>query len=321
MARSHDLFPIDKMGKLLTVGMAMPLDSETISKLAEVTGLRVKAVYCNLEHVRGAINRYYETDETAALSQFQEIYGRARGSATMVSIAALLKGIDELPALPETVTKTKEALDDPTLAMEEVETMIGSDPMVSAKVLKLANSAAYKFSRRIDDVPMAMRLLGLQETYNLVLASSVLAMAEGAKGFDYQKIWQEALFTASAVPAVAAKANIKSSAAMATAGLLHDIGRFALAHVSGGGGLVTPSSFSTLIRWLVSASISLSDNAPPKAGIPTCVSPCLMFSLIFQSFSPNCHTPSMRLWASPPGDSCRGTANKHAETTQPPAQD
>jgi len=231
-ARTHKLFPIDKMGKLLTVGMAMPLDTDTIAKLAELTGLRVKAVYCNPEHIQGALDRYYETDETSALGDLQAVYGRARGSSTMVSIASLLRGIDDLPALPETVTKTKEALDDPTISMEEVETMIGSDPMVSAKVLKLANSAAYKFSRRIDDVGMAMRLLGLQETYNLVLASSVLAMTEGAKGFDYQRTWQEALFTAAAVPAVAAKVDFKPSAAMATAGLLHDIGRFALAHVS-----------------------------------------------------------------------------------------
>jgi HD-like signal output (HDOD) protein len=220
------------MGKLLTIGMAVPLDSKTIAELAELTGLRVKAVYCRPDHILGAINRYYRKEEAAALGEFQDVYGLARGSSTMVNIAGLLKGIDDLPTLPETVRKTKEALDDPNVAMEEVEAFIGSDPLVSTKLLKLANSAAFKFSRRIDDVGMAIRLLGLQETYSMVLASSVLSMAENAKGFDFQRFWNEALFTAAAVPEVAATVGVRPSSAMSTAGLLHDIGRFALAQVS-----------------------------------------------------------------------------------------
>ncbi len=235
MARTQQLFPIDRMGKLLTVGMAVPLDVNTISKLTELTGLRVKAVYCKSEHIRGAIDRYYRKEEAAVLGEFQTILGLASGSSSMVRIATLLRSIDDLPSLPETVRKTKEVLDDPGIAMEEVEAFIGNDPLVSANVLKLANSAAYKFSGRIDNVGMAVRLLGLQETYNMVLASSVLSMAEGTKGFDFQRFWREALFTASAVPAVATEVNIRPSSALSTAGLLHDIGRFGLAQASATG--------------------------------------------------------------------------------------
>lgn len=232
MARAQQIFPIDKMGKLLTIGMAMPMDTDTISKIAELTGLRVKAVYCNLDHIQEAIDEYYPKQEADVPEESQAPDARACGSSGLENVATLLRGIDDLPALPETVSRMREALDDPTIAMEEIEALIRRDPLVSAKILKLANSAAYNFVRRIDNVGAAMRLLGMQEAYNLVLASSVLAVTEGFKGFDYQRFWHEALFAASSVPVIAAKSGNRSTPALSTAGLLHDIGRFALVHVS-----------------------------------------------------------------------------------------
>ena len=231
-ARTNKIFPIDRMGKLLTIGMALPLDTETIAELETLTELRVKAVYCSPAHIQGAINRYYVSEELAVLGKYHQLYERARGSSSIVRIGALLRNIDDLPSLPETVRKVKEALDDPNIAMDEVEGFIRTDPLVSANLLKLANSAAFKFSGQVDDVGMALRLLGLRETYSMVLASAVLTMAEGTEGIDVQRMWREAMFAASAVPVIAKEAGIVVTSALSTTGLLHDIGRFGLAQVS-----------------------------------------------------------------------------------------
>jgi HD-like signal output (HDOD) protein len=232
LARKHQVFPIDRMGRLLTVAMAMPLDTETIEELSNASGLRVNAIYCKAAHIKGAIERYYEPPGSNVLGKFSGLQKRALGASTMVTIAELLRKIDDMPSLPDTVLRTKEALDNPMIEIEVVEKMIERDPLVAGKVLKLANSAAFKLSRKIDNVPMAIRLLGLQEVYNIVLASSVLSMAESTKGFDFNRFWQESLFCAAALPEVADAASIKRSPALSTAALLHDIGQFALAHTS-----------------------------------------------------------------------------------------
>lgn len=231
LVRAHQLFPIDRMRDHLTVGMAMPLDSATIAELVSVTGLKVKAVYCNPSHIADAILRYYPIEPDKPQT-FNLSKGPANGPASMMTIATLLREIDNLPSLPETVTKTKEALDNSAIDIEEVETLIERDPLVAAKVLKLANSAAYSFSGTIDKVSMATRLLGLQETYNLVLASSVLSLAENASGFDYKRFWHEALFAAASVTSIARLVGARPSPALSTAALLHDIGRFAMAQTS-----------------------------------------------------------------------------------------
>lgn len=232
IVRQHQLFPIDHMGNLLTIGMAMPLDGETIAMIESLSALRVKALYCNPAHIAGAIDRYYPDGRVDAATGTKTPSSIASGTSLMITVADLLRKIDELPSLPETVTKIKEALDDPEIEMKKIEVLIERDPLVAAKLLKLANSAAYSFSGRIAQIPMAMRLLGLQEIYNLVLASTVLSMLENAQGFDYERFWNEALFTASAVPLIAKVADVRPTPALATAGLLHDIGRFALVQVS-----------------------------------------------------------------------------------------
>lgn len=58
----HEVFPIDRMGKLLTVGMVCPLDQKAIGELEEVTGLKVKPLLCSNREVGEAIARYYHSD-------------------------------------------------------------------------------------------------------------------------------------------------------------------------------------------------------------------------------------------------------------------
>lgn len=57
--RENELIPIDKMGKLLTVGMVCPLDKAAIEKVQELTGLRVKPMLVSRTEIQEAIKRYY----------------------------------------------------------------------------------------------------------------------------------------------------------------------------------------------------------------------------------------------------------------------
>ena len=58
-AERHEVFPIDKLGRFLTVGMACPLDKVTIKQLENMTRLRVRPLLCSAQSIHSAIAQYY----------------------------------------------------------------------------------------------------------------------------------------------------------------------------------------------------------------------------------------------------------------------
>lgn len=62
-AVANQIFPIDKLGKLLTVAMVCPLDSRSIKELQDMTGLRVKALRCTVGAIAACIREYYKLSD------------------------------------------------------------------------------------------------------------------------------------------------------------------------------------------------------------------------------------------------------------------
>ena len=157
-ALKHEVFPIDRMGKLLTLGMVCPLDSAAISELETLTGLRVKPLLCAPDAVRESIRRYYpspheDVPEIEIESDTQLI--RLAGTMKLKNVVGLIRQISALPALPETVNRVREAMTNPLSSVAEVGEIIKMDPPIAAKVLSVSNSAAYGFPSRVDDVTLA----------------------------------------------------------------------------------------------------------------------------------------------------------------------
>lgn len=228
-AVKHEVFPIDKMGKLLTVGMACPLDSLTIGELEEITKLRVKALLCDAQAIRNAIEKHYpDSKEAAAKPAPAGSYEKIESLMRLESAAKVVRQIDTLPVLPQTVQRVREAMENPDVSMNEIADVVTLDPPLSAKLLQIANSAAYGFPNRVDNVRMAATLLGLRELGDVVLSSAVVDIMEKSKNFDYERFSRDATFSATAAKAVAAACGKKSEPGVFMAGLLQDIGRFAL---------------------------------------------------------------------------------------------
>ena len=239
-AETHEVLPIDKMGRLLTVGMVFPLDSATIDELAAMTGLKVRALLCSPDDIRKAMERYYshvdreQQEGEEGPWDLHAVLDHFTASTRLANVSALIRRVDMLPALPQTVHKVREAIQDPDVPMGEVADIVGLDPPVSAKLLQLVNSAAFGISVPVDNIRMAVKLLGLRETSVAVLSASVINILEKSKDFDYEAFWREAVFSASAARTMAAKRKGVSKPGMFCAGLLHDIGRFALSEAAPG---------------------------------------------------------------------------------------
>jgi type IV pilus assembly protein PilB len=58
-ARKYEVFPIDRMGKLLTVAMVCPLDLKAIAVIEKMSGLKVKPMLSDADEIHAAIARYY----------------------------------------------------------------------------------------------------------------------------------------------------------------------------------------------------------------------------------------------------------------------
>ncbi len=238
LAVKHEVFPIDKMGKLLTLGMACPIDSTTIEQIEGETGLRVKPILCSQRDIRAAIKNYYPDDDhltTPAPStrQPKNISGRttttkARSGLKLKQASKSIRDLASLPALPDTVSSVQDAMGDLDVSPKQVAGTIVRDPAIAAKVLSVANSAAYGFPSRVDSIDLAVALLGLRETYSIVLSAAVLNLFEVSKHFDYKAYWEESMSCAAAARIIGAACGHDRDPSLFTAGLLHDIGRIAL---------------------------------------------------------------------------------------------
>lgn len=226
-AVTNEVFPIDKLGSLLTLGMAFPLDDATISQLEEMTGLRVKALLCHPEDIRNAIEHYYETPEPAAEAPEAQAK-RISAGARVEGVAQLIRQIDALPTLPQTVQQVREASESPDVALKDIAQIVSRDPAISAKLLQLANSAAYGFANQVDNVNLATALLGLRETLMVVTSSAIVDLTEKSERFDHKAFWRHSMRCASIAKGIAAHCGYQKNPGVFTGGLLCDIGRFAL---------------------------------------------------------------------------------------------
>lgn len=85
----------------------------------------------------------------------------------------LLEEIITLPSLPGIVTRVIELLDAPSTSLEEVGKVISTDPALTLKTLRLANSAHYGVRERLTSVEQATVFLGEKVIKNLVYAATV----------------------------------------------------------------------------------------------------------------------------------------------------
>lgn len=107
------------------------------------------------------------------------------------------------------------------VSAEKIGKTIGQDYALTAKVLRLVNSAFYGLGGRISSVTSAVILLGLNVVRGVVLSASVFElMDKGIVG-----LWEHSLGTAIASGVVAKALYVPEPEEVSVAGLLHDIGK------------------------------------------------------------------------------------------------
>jgi putative nucleotidyltransferase with HDIG domain len=142
--------------------------------------------------------------------------------------------IDELPTLPVVVSKLLTLLEDPDFDIGELTEVISQDPALTAKVLKVANSAYYGFAQEIDTLDRAVALLGINMLKSLVLSVGVVAALPRAKRsemLDPAGLWLHCVASAAVIREMGERMGLpKEDDHLFVVGLLHDVGKIVLLH-------------------------------------------------------------------------------------------
>ena len=137
------------------------------------------------------------------------------------------------PTFVEVTMRIRELVNDPNLSMNRIAKMVAGDPLLAARVVRLANAAAYKASSdTITDLGFAVTRIGLDTLRSLMYAIAISQLRVSKELARYQdisrKLWEHSLETAALAHVIAKKCSrIPPDKAM-LAGLVHDIGAFYL---------------------------------------------------------------------------------------------
>ncbi|MEO7241300.1 MAG: HDOD domain-containing protein [Variovorax sp.] len=133
----------------------------------------------------------------------------------------------ELPTIPHIVQRLLVVLRDPDSDNREISETLLKDPILSAKVLRLANSALFGGRRSVATVHAAIAIVGMQAVNRLVMACGVSSAFSEVPGVDLASFWRDALRTAKAAQSLAPHCGADPHEAY-LCGLLHGTGHLIL---------------------------------------------------------------------------------------------
>jgi len=136
-------------------------------------------------------------------------------------IRRIIRDTKSLPTLPGVIAKLSSLADNHTISSQEMARVVNTDQVLSAKVLKLVNSAFYGFSGRVSTVSNALILLGVNVVKSLAISSSIFEIMEK----NVVGLWEHSMGVAVAANVMAKRLKLPEPEETSTAALLHDIGK------------------------------------------------------------------------------------------------
>lgn len=145
-------------------------------------------------------------------------------------ILATVLTSDALPTLSTVASRLISITAEEETTISDIASLISKDISLSAKILKVVNSAFYSFPQQIGTIQQACSILGTNAVRSLVLSFSFLKPDQQTKGgFDYATFWEKSLFEAVASRMLMTALEADDSEEGFVAGLLQNLGVLILA--------------------------------------------------------------------------------------------
>ena len=140
-----------------------------------------------------------------------------------MELNSLFDQLHSLPTIPKVAQDLILQFDDPNANLDNVARNIALDPVIAAKVLRLANSARFRGAREATSVEDAAMRLGFNTLRTLVLASAVTGAFKTDSGFDLKAFWIHT-FQVAGICRLLAKQRGEAVETAFTCGMMHNIG-------------------------------------------------------------------------------------------------
>ena len=139
------------------------------------------------------------------------------------------ESIDQMPTLSPVIHKITEVANNVKSSAQDLTDVIQLDPVLTAKVIRMVNSAYFGLPQEIKSLKQAVVMLGLNTIKNVALSSAFLGKVnlKGNTSLNGQDFWKHSLGVAVATKLIARRMNVdqKLLEEYFIAGLIHDIGK------------------------------------------------------------------------------------------------
>jgi diguanylate cyclase (GGDEF)-like protein len=147
-----------------------------------------------------------------------------------IDLSPFIDNTARLPSIPRVVAKIVEMARSGEVDIQNLASLIASDPALAAKTLQFANSPMYANEQKIENLRRAIVLLGLDTTVNLALSFSLTSSLkeQSQSGLHYPLLWRRSLIAAAAARELGRITGERAVEELFLAGLLQDIGMIAI---------------------------------------------------------------------------------------------
>lgn len=171
-------------------------------------------------------------------------------------LRTIVQSTTELAPLKAVATKAIQLAEDERSAAMDLATVISSDQALTARLLKLSNSAYYGYARRISNVREAVILLGMRTVRSVAISTAIIDALRipnlQNSHFDQDLFWAHSVTVGVIAEVIARETRVARPEDAFTAGVLHDIGKLAIM-------LAEPAAFAEVVDLVATEGLKYRD--------------------------------------------------------------
>jgi HD-like signal output (HDOD) protein len=140
---------------------------------------------------------------------------------------SLVRETDDLFSFPEAALRVNELIDQTATTIEDLANVIRTDPALSARLLRLVNSAYYARQTPVDTISLAIPMIGWQALRDLVMGTAVVEIFQDLPPdqINMERFWFHGVACGVAARELDEQLGFRGGEQLFLAGLLHGIGK------------------------------------------------------------------------------------------------
>jgi HD-like signal output (HDOD) protein len=143
------------------------------------------------------------------------------GEKSWQEIVAL---VGDLPAMPAVAARAIQLVEDPNITAKKLTDVLSNDAALTARILKIANSAMFARQREISTLTQAIMTIGFRSLKGIIVAAAVRQISQSS-GSLQKLVWKNSIGTALAATFIATTLQKRYREEIYVMGLLHSLGQ------------------------------------------------------------------------------------------------